>query len=61
MKVLGFSLIGLGLSAVLVGAGTSDMRIAMGIPSLSDGLILGVIGLMLFAAGAVILAEKDVI
>ncbi|MEK7579911.1 MAG: hypothetical protein AAB469_01830 [Patescibacteria group bacterium] len=61
MKVLGFSLIGLGLSAVLVGAGTSDMKVAMGIPSLFDGLLVAAIGLVLFSAGALILADRDVI
>lgn len=58
MKGFGTSLIGLGILVVLVGAGTSDMRVEMGIPTYLDGLVLGVVGLVLFAVGAVILTEK---
>lgn len=62
MKImLGFSLTVVGLLTVLVGAGTSDMRMAMGVPSRFDELILGVIGLIVFSAGTIILADEDMI
>ena len=59
MKTLGTILIGLGILAVLVGAGTSDLRIDIGVPTPVDGLVLGVIGLVLFSVGAAILAEQE--
>ena len=58
MKGFGLSLTGLGILAVLVGAGTSDMKVELGVPTSIDGVILAVIGLVLFSVGAIILAEK---
>ncbi|TSC90683.1 MAG: hypothetical protein G01um10142_278 [Parcubacteria group bacterium Gr01-1014_2] len=57
-KRTGAILVSLGFLFVVVGAGTSDRASAMGMPSLFDGAALGIIGLLLFAAGAVLLAEK---
>ena len=58
MKGFGLSLIGFGILAASVGASTSDMRVELGIPTEVDGLVLGGVGLVLFAVGAVILHKK---
>lgn len=58
MKGFALSLAGLGILVVLVGAGTSDMKVELGIPTPIDGVFLAVIGLVLFSVGALILAEK---
>ncbi len=58
MKVLGTILIVGGISTVLVGAGTSDMRVELGVPTTLDGVVLGIIGFFLFSAGAIALAAR---
>ena len=55
---IGLALASLGVLLVLAGAGTSDRAAAIGLPSILDGVGLGLIGFVLFAAGAIILAEK---
>lgn len=58
MRTIGTILIFCGIFAVMVGAGTSDMRMEMGIPTVLDGAILGLVGLFLFSAGAIALAAR---